>query len=85
MINVLLQTDCIDIPSSIGDAVLTLEDKACVRDMLRKFAELEGAPVSYPELIGKAYLFVIENRFVTPDEPLKDGDRILLLRAMAGG
>ena len=86
MIHVLVKCDCIDIPLEPGqtemDLELCLADGATVNDILKACAET--TPLSYEELVD-GRIFVRGGRIIDLDAPLADGDRILMLKAMAGG
>ena len=86
MIKVKVCCDCIDIPLEPGTREMNLEfvleDGATVDDIMKECAGF--MPLTYEELVlGR--IFVRSNTLIYLDTPLADGDRILMLKAMAGG
>ena len=86
MIKVKVKCDSIDIPLEQNQTEMnlefTLEDGATVDHIMKACAEF--MPLSYEELVfGR--IFVRNNTLIYLDTPLSDGDRILMLKAMAGG
>ena len=86
MITVKVKCDSIDIPLEPDQTEMnlefTLEDGATVDHIMKECAKF--MPLTYDELVfGR--IFVRNNTLIYLDTPLSDGDRILMLKAMAGG
>jgi len=81
-----VRCDCIDIPLEPGEREMNFEldlpEGASLDDMVRECASF--LPLTYEELVyGR--IFVRDNTLVYLETLLAEGDRILMLKAMAGG
>ena len=74
-------------PEQIGklpDGEYAVADGCSAVEALRMCLEAVGLPPLAAET-EKALLFMRNSRHITPDDPLREGDRLMVLRPLTGG